>query len=262
MASESGTTRSRSLIRTGSLDSGQQRRSATPYVYSLSITMPDCPGDAFFRGLQEEWSAVSTACGILFNGDRMDRTTSSAATLRWRMTSGGGHARCESFKDGFTFQDLLRQIADRFRVMDLESKTQPLDGKPFPLIYHEKNLILQYCVRFLISFASLRIFNVMFEMLTAVNVIQAMNLEELWNMICIDLARCSVPNSFARESNLWTPSCVTLQSILFSSINKCGCSYKPWTFPERQVFGDGLRSINNPISASLAPAGSIAGGVL
>ena len=87
-------------------------------------------------------------------------------------------------------------------------------------------------------------------------------IEELWNMICIDLARCSVPNSFARESNLWTPSCVTLQSILFSSINKCGCSYRPWTFPERQVFGDGLRSVNNPISASLAPAGSIAGGVL
>ena len=41
-----------------------------------------------------------------------------------------------------------------------------------------------------------------------------MNPEEVWSMICVDLVLCSVPISFARESDLRTPTCGALHSTL------------------------------------------------
>ena len=88
-----------------------------------------------------------------------------------------------------------------------------------------KSRMLHFNVRFLISFASLRILEVIFEVLT--DLVQrnpSLDQKEVWYSMCVDLVRFSVPISFARESDLWTPKYGTLY-LLFFSVNKCGCSY-------------------------------------
>ena len=65
---------------------------------------------------------------------------------------------------------------------------------------------IHFNVRLLISFASLRNFDVIFEVLTdLVQSNPSFCNREVWYIMCIDLGRCSVPISFARESNLRTP---------------------------------------------------------
>ena len=72
--------------------------------------------------------------------------------------------------------------------------------------FYSKSLILCFNVRFLISFASLRIFDVIFEVLTdLVQFNPSFYKKEVWYIMCIDLVPCSVPISFARESDLRTP---------------------------------------------------------
>ena len=79
-----------------------------------------------------------------------------------------------------------------------------------------KSLILHFNVLFLISFASLPIFEVIFEVLTdLVQSNPSLDQREVRRMTCIDLVRCSAPIiSFARESGRQTPkytvSCIFL----------------------------------------------------
>ena len=80
--------------------------------------------------------------------------------------------------------------------------------------YYE-SLICYFRGRFLISFASFRIFDEMFEVLA--NLVQSnpsLDQKEVWYIMCIDLVRCSVSTSFASESDLWTPKYDTLKSTL------------------------------------------------
>ena len=70
---------------------------------------------------------------------------------------------------------------------------------------HYRNQILCFHVRFLISFASLRIFDVTFKVLTdPVQSNSSLGKKEVWYIMCIDLVRCSVSISFTRESDIWT----------------------------------------------------------
>ena len=71
-----------------------------------------------------------------------------------------------------------------------------------------KNLIWHLDVRFLISFAPLRIFDVIFEVWTdLVQSNSSLDQKEVWYVMRADLVRCLVPISFASESDLRTPKC-------------------------------------------------------
>ena len=65
--------------------------------------------------------------------------------------------------------------------------------------------------RSLISFASLRIFDVIFEVWAdLVQSKPSLDQKEVWYVMRVDLVRCSVPISFAKESDLRTPKCGAL----------------------------------------------------
>ena len=76
---------------------------------------------------------------------------------------------------------------------------------------HSNSPFLHATVRFLIFFASVRIFDVIFEVLTdLVQSHPSLDKKEVWYVTCIDLLRYSVPISFARKSDLRTPKYGTL----------------------------------------------------
>ena len=71
---------------------------------------------------------------------------------------------------------------------------------------HYQILILHFNVRFLIPFASLRIVDVIFKVLTdLVQSNPSLEEREVRYIVGINLVRCSVPISFAGESDLRTP---------------------------------------------------------
>ena len=81
-----------------------------------------------------------------------------------------------------------------------------LCGRRLLFAMNSQSLILYFNVRFLIWIASLRIFDVIFEVLTdLVQSNPSLDKKEVWHIMCIDRVRCSVPISFARESDVRTP---------------------------------------------------------
>ena len=88
---------------------------------------------------------------------------------------------------------------------------------------HHKSLMLYFNVRFLISFASLQIFDVIFDVLTdLVQSNPSLDRKEVWYIMCIDPVRCLVPISLPGGATSGPQNTLPCSPVFFS-VDKCGC---------------------------------------